>query len=75
MLFPVPVSADADNMKKAENLLEILDADMGRTEIGQAITAAVKGKKPTNFQKRCCWSQMVRCWEWEKVVSSVARSG
>ena len=75
MLFPVPVSADADNMKKAENLLEILDADMGGTEIGQAITAAVKGKKPDKFSKEVLLITDGEVWEWEKVVSSVAKSG
>jgi Ca-activated chloride channel family protein len=42
MLFPAPVKAGAGNLKKARNLLEILDADMGGTEIGQAVAAAIK---------------------------------
>ena len=45
-LFPAPVRADDGNLKRAKNLLEVLDADMGGTEIGQAVAAAIKGKIP-----------------------------
>ncbi len=50
-LFPSPVQADDGNLKRAKNLLEVLDADMGGTEIGQAVAAAIKSKLPESHSK------------------------
>jgi Ca-activated chloride channel family protein len=46
MLFPTPVKAGVSNLKKAKNLLEVLEADMGGTEIGRAISVAINCRVP-----------------------------
>ena len=75
MLFPAPVPADAGNLKKAKNLLEVLDADMGGTEIGQAIAAAIKGKTPGKMSKEALLITDGEVWDWEKVTAMAAKSG
>lgn len=75
MLFPAPVPADAGNLKKAKNLLEVLDADMGGTEIGQVIAAAVKGKKYGKMSKEALLITDGEVWGWEKVTAKAAKSG
>jgi Ca-activated chloride channel family protein len=73
-LFPAPVSADAGNLKKAKNLLEVLDADMGGTEIGQAVAAAIKGKIPGKMSKDALLITDGEVWDWEKVTAMAAKS-
>jgi len=75
MLFPIPVSADAGNLKKAKNLLEVLDADMGGTEIGQVVAAAIKGKTPGKMSKDALLITDGEVWDWEKVTAMAAKSG
>lgn len=75
MLFPAPVQADAGNLKKAKNLLEVLDADMGGTEIGQAIAAAIKGKTTGKMSKEALLITDGEVWDWEKVTAMAAKSG
>ena len=75
MLFPAPVPADAGNLKKAKNLLEVLDADMGGTEIGQAVAAAIKGKIPGKMSKDALLITDGEVWDWEKVTAMAAKSG
>ena len=75
MLFPAPVPADAGNLKKAKNLLEVLDADMGGTEIGQAVAAAIKGKTPGKMSKEALLITDGEVWDWEKVTAMAAKSG
>ena len=75
MLFPAPVPADAGNLKKAKNLLEVLDADMGGTEIGQAVAAAIKGKIAAKMSKDVLLITDGEVWDWEKVTAMAAKSG
>ena len=75
MLFPAPVKADARNLKHAKNLLEILDADMGGTEIGQAVAAAVKNPVPDKISKELLLITDGEVWNWEKVTSLAEKSG
>jgi Ca-activated chloride channel family protein len=75
MLFPAPVPANAGNLKKAKNLLEILDADMGGTEIGQAVAAAIKAKIPNKMSKTALLITDGEVWDWEKVTAMAVRSG
>jgi len=74
MLFPSPAPADARNLKKAKNLLEVLDADMGGTEIGQAVAAAIKGESPKNKSKDVLLITDGEVWEWEKVTNMATKS-
>jgi len=69
MLFPSPVPADAGNLKTAKNLLEVLDADMGGTEIGQAVAAAVKGTTRGKLSKEALLITDGEVWDWEKVTT------
>jgi Ca-activated chloride channel family protein len=75
MLFPAPVPANAGNLKKAKNLLENLDADMGGTEIGKAVAAAVKSKIPDKMSKDALLITDGEVWDWEKVTAIAGRSG
>jgi len=75
MLFPAPVAADSGNLKKAKNLLEVLDADMGGTEIGQAVAAAIKGETPGSVSKEALLITDGEVWDWERVTAMAAKSG
>jgi len=74
-LFPAPVPADGDNIKKAKNLLEVLEADMGGTEIGQAIDAAIKGRISGKISNEVLLITDGEVWNWEKVTKKAAKSG
>jgi Ca-activated chloride channel family protein len=75
MLFPSPAPADAGNLKTAKNLLEVMDADMGGTEIGQAVAAAVNGATRVKFSKEALLITDGEVWEWEEVTKRAAESG
>jgi Ca-activated chloride channel family protein len=75
MLFPAPVYADAGNLKRAKDLLEVLSADMGGTEIGQAIAAAVQKDIPAGLSQEALLITDGEVWDWEKVTTMAARSG
>ena len=74
-LFPAPVKANDGNLEKAKNLLEVLDADMGGTEIGQAVSAAIKCKSPRKMSKEALLITDGEVWDWEKVTAMAAKSG
>ncbi len=74
MLFPSPIPADAGNLKTAKNLLEVLDADMGGTEIEQAVAAAIKGATRSKLSKEALLITDGEVWDWEKVTKMAARS-
>jgi len=74
-LFQAPVPADVSNLNKAKNLLEILDADMGGTEIGQAVASAIKSKLSENHSKEVLLITDGEVWNWEKVTTMAAKSG
>lgn len=74
-LFSAPVAADAANLKKARALLEVLDADMGGTEIGQAVAAAVRSAASSTLSKEALLITDGEVWEWEKVTAMAAGSG
>jgi len=73
-LFPAPVPADVSNLNKAKNLLEILDADMGGTEIGQAVAAAIKNRLPESLSKEVLLITDGEVWDWENVTTMAAKS-
>jgi Ca-activated chloride channel family protein len=75
MLFSAPVKAENQDLMKARNLLEVLDADMGGTEIGKAVAAAVKIKAAKKFQKDVLLITDGEVWDWEAVVDRVKTSG
>ena len=75
MLFTTPVKAEAGSLKKAKNLLEIMDADMGGTEIGQAVAAAIKSQVPNGISKEVLLITDGEVWEWEKLTAEAAKSG
>lgn len=75
MLFPAPVHADPGNLKRAKELLEVLSADMGGTEIGQAIAAAVQKDVPAGLSQEALLITDGEVWGWEKVTTMAARSG
>lgn len=75
MLFSAPVKAENQNLMKARNLLEVLDADMGGTEIGKAVAAAVKIKAAKKFQKDVLLITDGEVWDWEAVTDMVKTSG
>jgi len=75
MLFPSPVHADPGSLKTAKNLLEVLDADMGGTEIGKAVAAAIKGATQAELSKEALLITDGEVWDWEKVTKMAGRSG
>ncbi len=75
MIFPAPVRANTSNLKEAKNLLEILDADMGGTKIGEAVAAAIKMKTPAKTMKDALLITDGEVWDWEKVTAMAGRSG
>lgn len=75
MLFPVPVYADAGNLKRGKDLLEVLGADMGGTEIGPAIAAAVQKDMPAGLSQEALLITDGEVWNWEKVTTMAAGSG
>ena len=75
MLFNAPVKAEGANLKKAKNLLETLNADMGGTEIGQAVVAALKSPTPEGISKEVLLITDGEVWDWEKMLSQVSKSG
>ena len=74
MLFSTPVRAENQNLIKARNLLEVLDADMGGTEIGKAIAAAVKFRTAKKLQKDVLLITDGEVWDWEAVIDMVKTS-
>ena len=74
-LFPSPVPADDGNLNAAKNLLEVLDANMGGTEIGQAVAAAIKGATHSKLSKEALLITDGEVWDLEKVTTMAARSG
>lgn len=75
MLFPKPMPVNIGNLKKAKRLLEVLDADMGGTEIGQAVASAVKGKAPGKMSREVLLITDGEVWDWEQVTEIAIRSG
>ncbi len=75
MLFTAPLKAEAGNLKKAKNLLEILDADMGGTEIGQAVATVIKSQVPNGISKEVLLITDGEVYEWEKLTAEAAKSG
>jgi Ca-activated chloride channel family protein len=75
MLFAAPVPVDTGHLNKARHLLETMGADMGGTEIGNAVAAAIKGKVPGKISKEVLLITDGEVWEWEKVTAMAAGSG
>jgi Ca-activated chloride channel family protein len=74
-LFPAPVPANEGNLKRAKNLLEVLDADMGGTEIRRAVAAAITSKLPESLSKEVLLITDGEVWDWEKVTTMATESG
>jgi len=74
-LFPGLTPVNEESLKKAENLLETLDANMGGTEISQAISTAIKETAPDNLSKDVLLITDGEVWGWEKVTALAAKSG
>jgi Ca-activated chloride channel family protein len=68
MLFSSTKPADAGNLKKARDLLEVLDADMGGTEVGQAIAASVRGGRTDALSREALLITDGEVWDWEKAT-------
>jgi Ca-activated chloride channel family protein len=52
-----------------------MDADMGGTEIGQAVAAAIKSKLPGSHSKEVLLITDDEVWDWEKVTIMATKSG
>jgi Ca-activated chloride channel family protein len=74
-LFSFPVRSEHQNLIKARNLLEVIDADMGGTEIGQAVAAAVKTRVAKDFQNDVLLITDGEVYQWEAVTDMVKTSG
>lgn len=75
MLFAKPVPADHGHLRKAKDLLETMEADMGGTEIGNAIAAAIKSKMPREMSREVLLITDGEVWDWEKITATAAGSG
>lgn len=74
-LFHAPVPVNTANLAEAENLLNVLKADMGGTEVGAAVMAAINGDFPQSMVKDFLLITDGEVWNWEEVVSNATRSG
>jgi Ca-activated chloride channel family protein len=74
-LFPSPVLANGANLKKARSLLEVLEANMGGTEIGPAVSAAIKVRGLAESRKDVLLITDGEVWDWQKVTAMAAKSG
>lgn len=74
-LFPSPVLADGANLKKARSLLDVLEANMGGTEIGPAVSAAIKVRGLAEIRKDVLLITDGEVWGWQKVTAMAAGSG
>ena len=74
-LFPSPALADDANLKKARSLLDALEANMGGTEIGPAVSAAIKVRGLAEIRKDVLLITDGEVWGWQKVTAMAAKSG
>ena len=74
-LFSAPVQAKPGNLKKAESLLQNLQADMGGTEIGQAIKSAIGSKTLAEISHEVLLITDGEVWDWEPVTTEAEQSG
>ena len=75
ILFPDLVAAGPGNLARARKLLETMDANMGGTEIGGAIAAALKRKGVRGHSEEALLITDGEVWDWDSVTSRAARSG
>jgi Ca-activated chloride channel family protein len=71
-LFPAPVRVEGASLNKARQLLEVLDADMGGTEIGHAIAVALDEDAPGDVRKDVLLITDGEVWHWEEVTEMAA---
>lgn len=74
-LFSSLVSANIDNLNRAGRLLRNLNADMGGTEIGKAVSAAIHQRSDSEKPKEVLLITDGEVWEWQKVTRMAERSG
>ncbi len=72
-LFNTQVMATPESIAFARGYLRKLDADMGGTEIGNALKMAVRLRCPEKIQQDVLLITDGEIWEWEKIVASAQK--
>jgi len=73
-LFAAQTKADKGSLDYARGFLKKLDADMGGTEIGNALVTAVRLRCPEKIGQDVLLITDGEIWEWEKVVGKAVTS-
>ncbi|MEX2964434.1 VIT and VWA domain-containing protein [Microbulbifer sp. TYP-18] len=75
LLFPEPVIANEDNIRLAAQFVEQIDATMGGTEIGAALTAAYRCGKIEGLPANLLLITDGEVWNHEQIVKDAQKSG
>lgn len=70
-LFDEQVKADAESIAYARRFLRKLDADMGGTELEDALNVAIKIKCPVAIEQNVLLITDGEIWDWEDIVEDV----
>jgi Ca-activated chloride channel homolog len=73
-LFNAQVKATSESLAYARGFLKKLGADMGGTEIGQALEMAVRLRCPDSIQQDVLLITDGEIWEWERVAAKAEKS-
>jgi len=73
-LFNAQTKADRESLAYARGFLKKLDANMGGTEIGNALEMAARLRCPEQIQQDVLLITDGEIWEWEKVVAKAVKS-
>lgn len=75
LFFPELVPAKANNIKKASQFVDRIDADMGGTEIGAALEAAYKCGSINGLSSDLLLITDGQVWDDERVIATAQKSG
>ncbi len=75
LLFPEPTIASEDNIRVTTHFVEQLDANMGGTEIGEALTAAYSCGKIKGLPADLLLITDGEVWNHEQIVKDAQKSG
>ncbi len=75
LFFPELVFANANNIKKASQFVDRMDADMGGTEIGAALEAAYKCGSIKGLSSDLLLITDGQVWDDDRVIAAAQKSG
>ncbi len=75
LLFPEPVPANENNIKRASRFVDRIDADMGGTEIGAALEAAYQCGSIKELPSDLLLITDGHIWDDDRVIAAAQQSG